>query len=61
MQKVTLHFPSLLELMTFKRAIDMRQCEIIKPHLLLICALPEKEIELAKKSYKAKVVQLKDA
>jgi hypothetical protein len=57
---VALHFPSLLELITFTQAIGITQYEIIKAALLLICTIPQNQIELAKKNFKATVVELEE-
>jgi hypothetical protein len=61
MKKVALQFPSIIELVDFTLAIDADKCTMNKMTLLLICELPEKEIELAKNGFKAHAVQLDDA
>ncbi len=57
---VALHFPSLPELVTFTQAVGINQYEIIKATLLLICTIPQNQIELAKKNFKATVVELEE-
>jgi hypothetical protein len=56
MQKISLRFPSILQLIDFILAIDSNFCQLNKETLVLSGELLEKEIELAKSNYKAIVI-----
>jgi hypothetical protein len=58
MKKVALQFPSIIELVDFTLTFDDNQIPTKSMTLLLICEVSDKEIELAKKKFKAHVVDL---
>ena len=56
MEKVSLQFPTLPELLNFTLFADVMHCQIIKETFVLNCRLSEAQIELARAGFHATVI-----
>lgn len=56
MQQTTLKFPSIIELLDFELAVNLKVSYVNKTHLTITGDLGKEELDLALKQYNARII-----